>query len=295
MGRSIHHDRRQFLACSSAAAAVIAAHGSVWAQETQPDSHAGPSPNKSLILSLQLLAAVPAATMKDFYVKLLGMHLVDEQPGRVTIQAGRTLVTFVESPVNMGQPFYHFAFNIPENKVLAALAWQKERTALIPVPPRLRQAKHPDEVVNYSHWNAHSIFFFDPAGNVVEYIARHDLKNSADGPFTSKDILYASEIGLIVDDVPAAAASLKQAVGIDEYRGASEVFTALGDEHGLLLVMKRGRILSLDAPKKKAAAVFRTAVLVCGRRPAMWEPPGFPYELTVSDRGEKGRKGDKSQ
>ena len=77
-------------------------------------------------------------------------------------------------------------------------------------------------MVDFSHWNAHSVFFYDPAGNVVEYIARHDLKNAAPGGFGSADILYASEIAWIVDDVAATASTLKKVVGIDQYRGASE-------------------------------------------------------------------------
>jgi catechol-2,3-dioxygenase len=49
---------------------------------------------------------------------------------------------------------------------------------MLPIPERNRAAGFPPEVVDYSHWNAHSIFFLDPAGTVVEYIARHDLKNA---------------------------------------------------------------------------------------------------------------------
>src|SRR5207249_7567926 len=131
------------------------------------------------------------------------------------------------------KPFYHFAFNIPENKVLAAHRWQKKRTPLLPIPKTLRDPGYPDEVVNY-HWNAHSIFFFDPSSNVVEYIARHDLKNGAPGGFASQDILYASEIGLIVDDVPATASKLKDIVVLNQDKGGSYQFTALGVERGLL-------------------------------------------------------------
>ena len=134
---------------------------------------------------------------------------------------------------------------------------------MLPIPERLRDANHSKEVVDYSHWNAHSIFFLDPAGNVVEYIARHDLKNGSAGEFGTQDLLYISEIGLIVDDVIATASSLKPAVGVEQYRGGDEHFTALGDECGLLLIMKRGRILNFDpSTDEKAARVFQTSVKV---------------------------------
>jgi catechol-2,3-dioxygenase len=136
-------------------------------------------------------------------------------------------------------------------------------------------------VVNYGHWNAHSLFFFDPAGNVVEYIARHDLKNAAPGAFGSADILYASEIAFVVDDVPSAAAQLREAAGVRQYRGGDGQFMALGDEHGLLLVMRRGRVISFDSPERKAVEVFPTAARVRGARRGNHRVAGFPYELSV--------------
>lgn len=233
------------------------------------------------IVSLELLSSAPLAKLKEFYQDALGLRVLDERKDRLTIGAGATQLTFTPTGPDDGKPFYHFAFNIPENKIVAARKWQKERTALLPIPERLRDPKYPIDVVDYSHWNAHSIFFFDPAGNVVEYIARHDLKNSARGDFDSKDILYASEIGLIVDDVPTAAAKLKGVVGVEQYKGASDEFTALGDENGLLLVMKRGRVLSFEAKEKKVAGVYRTAARVRGGQETKYRFPKFPYEVTV--------------
>jgi len=84
-----------------------------------------------------------------------------------------------------------------------------------------------------------------------------------------------------VDDVPAVASELKRVVGVDQYKGGSEQFTALGDEHGLLLVMRRGRIISFDAPEKKAVSVFRTSATVRGVRRARHRVPGFPYEVSL--------------
>jgi catechol-2,3-dioxygenase len=167
--------------------------------------------------------------------------------------------------------------------VLDARKWQLERSTLMPVPVRLRDPRHPDDVVHFSHWNAHSIFFFDPAGNVVEYIARHDLENSASGGFSSKDILYASEIGLIVDDVTTTATMLREGTGLRQYRGGDDRFTAIGDESGLLLVMKRGRHLNFDPDDpSKAARVFRTVARIRDGKPGASLSFGdFPYEVSL--------------
>ena len=116
---------------------------------------------------------------------------------------------------------------------------------------------------------------------MVEYIARHDLKNAQPGPFGSGDILYASEIAFVVDEVASAATELRKVVGIDQYRGGSDQFVALGDEHGLLLVMKRGRVISFEAKERKAVDVFPTTAAVRGDRRTRFALPEFPYEVLV--------------
>lgn len=198
------------------------------------------------------------------------------------VTAGLTQLVFSGSAASPTAPFYHFAFNIPENKIRSAHDWQQQRTPLLPISPTLRDPSMPAGVVDYRHWNAHSIFFFDPAGNVVEYIARHDLRNPGAGPFTPSDILYASEIAFVVDDVMEAAQTVGAAAGVPRYGEPSPMFAALGDEHGLLLVMKRGRVISFDSPRKTAVDVFPTEVAVRGSRPVTATPlAGYPYQLTL--------------
>jgi hypothetical protein len=262
--------RRQFIA---SATALIAAHECLAEQRLAMSA--------CRIVSLELETAAPLGKMKDFYGRLLGLKVPEDQADRLTIQAGESRITF--RPAKQGRPFYHFAFNIPENKIAAAHYWQKKRSPLIPIGPQLRDPKYPDNVVDYSHWNAHSVFFFDPAGNVVEYIARHDLNNGAPGGFSSQDILCVSEIAFVVEDVAATAKKLKAVAGVEQYRGASDQFAALGDEQGLLLVMKRGRVISFDAPEKKAVTVFPTTAEVRGAKPSRYSHPEFPYRLFVNE------------
>lgn len=231
---------------------------------------------------LELATAAPLERLAQFYGKALGLPVAHQSAGKLTVATGASRLTFVPATAPDPAPFHHFAFNIPENKIVAARVWQLARTALLSIPDRLRDPSMPPEVVDYRHWNAHSIFFLDPGGNVVEYIARHDLRNPSPGPFTPADILYASEIGLIVDDVAAAVSVVTAWTGLDVYRGASEVFTALGDEHGLVLIMKRGRILDFQPDsQEKAARVFPTALRLRGSRPASRQLEGYPYQLVV--------------
>jgi hypothetical protein len=277
-------DRRGFLGSSAAAAAVLALHdvSALAAVPARGDEAAG----RPRLLALELRSGAPLAEMKAFYGKTLDLGVRDERADRFTVDAGETRLTFVHDAqiVDGRAPFYHFAFNIPENKIVQALAWQKARTPLLPIPERNRAAGMPPEVVDYRHWNAHSIFFQDPAGNVVEYIARHDLKNGDPHPFSWGDILYASEIGLIVDDVAATSAALQDVAGLAPYKGASEGFTAMGDEYGLLLVMQRGRVLDFTGNEAHGARVYPTGVTVRGAKGAQHQLGSYPYRLAIEER-----------
>jgi catechol 2,3-dioxygenase-like lactoylglutathione lyase family enzyme len=268
--------RREFLGFS--AAAFVAAHARVVAGLGHPAAPSRPP----LISEIELLSGVDLAELKAFYSGLLGLTASHDSAERLTLQAGSTSLTFVPGSGADTRPFYHFAFNIPENKILDALGWQQKRSPLLPIPPRNRAAGYPDNVVDYSHWNAHSVFFLDPAGNVVEYIARHDLANAAPGPFSARDILYASEIAFIVDDVRSGARAVRDVGALAQYRGGDDNFMAIGDEHGLLLVMKRGRILNFDpSTTEKAARIFQTRVTVRGTRATDFQWPGSPYAIRV--------------
>jgi hypothetical protein len=279
-------DRRHFLGSAAATAAFFAMHELPMFAAQTAGSFLVQTPRPRL-LSLELLCGAPVSAMKEFYGKTLELGIVEERDtDRLTIEAGETRITFVSSSDSEGgrPPFYHFAFNIPENKIVKALEWQKARTPLLFIPEQNRAAGYPPEVVDYSHWNAHSIFFLDPAGNVVEYIARHDLKNADNSAFSFLDILYASEIGLIADDVSATAEKLKDWAAVPQYRGGSDQFIAMGDEYGLLLVMKRGRIVDFTSNPDHGVRVYRTGVTVRGPKTAKYQVASYPYDLVVEER-----------
>ena len=282
--RGLGIDRRHFLG-SAATAAFFAMHD-VTGLAAQSGNPAPALPGRPRILSLELQSGAPLGDMKAFYGKTLELAILEEKPDRFTIEAGETRITFAGSTdsVDGRSPFYHFAFNIPENKILKALEWQQARTPMLPIPERNRAAGFPPEVVDYSHWNAHSIFFLDPAGNVVEYIARHDLKNADNNAFSWTDILYASEIALVVDDVEAEAARLAELADVRQYKGATDQFKAMGDEYGLLLIMKRGRVIDFTTNPHNGVRVYRTGVTVRGPKTTTYKFADYPYQLGVEER-----------
>jgi catechol-2,3-dioxygenase len=208
---------------------------------------------------------------EKFYVNKLGLALLDATKGSITLQAGTSRLIFERSEQAV-KPLYHFAFNIAENKLASAKAWVAERGV------RLSQA-HPDDWFSTS-WNSHALYFYDPADNVVEFIARHNLRTATAGPFSTRDILCVSEIGLVVEDVPAAASALQARFGLEVYRDMAENFAPLGDELGLFIVVKRGRTwLASD----KRSDIFPTAVTIQGANRLSYPVPGLPYTLNVEE------------
>jgi catechol-2,3-dioxygenase len=301
-------DRRHFLGSAAATAAFFAMHdlaslaaqpGAVASLTAQPGATASSSAQAAApdavkrprLLSMELRAGASLEAMKAFYGKTLDLG-VSGKGDRFTVEAGETMITFVSAtdadtaPDTAGgrPPFYHFAFNIPENKIVQALEWQKARTPMLAIPEANRAAGYPPEVVDYPHWNAHSIFFLDPAGNVIEYIARHDLNNGDKHPFGWTDILYASEIGLVVDDVPAATGMVKELAAVSPYKGESDAFTAMGDEYGLLLLMKRGRVVDFTGNQTNGVRVYPTSVTVRGAKAGKHQLAAYPYQLVIEDR-----------
>src|SRR5258708_34808524 len=86
------------------------------------------------------------------------------------------------------------------------------------------------------------MYFYDPAGNIVEFIARHNLHNGTAGTtFTARDIVSASEIGLVGDDVGDTVRTLQATLGVEVYQDMAENFGPLGAAPARVSVGKRGR------------------------------------------------------
>ncbi|WP_166239060.1 VOC family protein [Paenibacillus turpanensis] len=169
--------------------------------------------------------------MIDFYRSVLELPVREEDDSGFSVQIGSTLVHFQRVAGN-GNPFYHFAINIPENRWSEAKQWAKARVSL--------NKEQDDDEVFFVDWNAHAFYFEDPAGNIVELIARHNLDNAVHHPFSSGDLLEVSEIGIVAEEVIPLVRRLNE-LGIPNWRGDSDGLTPVGVENGLLIVVKQGR------------------------------------------------------
>jgi catechol-2,3-dioxygenase len=163
--------------------------------------------------------------LRRFYTEVLEFPLIARTASSITLRAGGTTIEYTTAA--SGEPFYHVAFNIPENKLAASRRW---------LAPRCPIVKRPDgsDEYHFPAWNAHASYFLDPAGNILEFIARHNLRNGRDGDFSAGEILHASEIALVVDDVPDVAQAARDRLGVATFAGsASDTFAAMGNDHRL--------------------------------------------------------------
>jgi len=222
-----------------------------------------------LITDLRVVTRDVAA-QHAFYAGTLGLPVLEGTADAVTLQVGATRLTFEEVTAR-GELVYHIAFNIPRNKLAAAKEWLATRAPVLTADGR-------DEFVS-EPWGARMVYARDPAGNILECIARRTLPNDQMGPFGPHDLLSVSEIGLPVDDVAARVAALEGALGIAAYNEQSAAFVPLGDEQGLLIVVMVGRPWF---PTTTRAVVAPARLTLHGSREAHYRMPSLPYEITVA-------------
>ncbi|RSC95912.1 VOC family protein [Tenacibaculum singaporense] len=191
-------------------------------------------------------------TVKAFYANVLGLPTTQIDNKSIRIKIGTSYLKFIEDSKNP-PPAYHLAFNIPENKLQEAIEWSKNRFEFV---------KEENEVLitNFENWNANSVYFFDIDGNVLEFIARHDLNNAATEQFNSNQILNISEFGIVKDRPDIYGKYLIDNYGLHlfEKNHNSETFTALGDDNGLLIIVKTNRNwYPTETPSKASTATIK--------------------------------------
>lgn len=208
-----------------------------------------------------------------FYVTTLGLPLLEAAGDSFVVQVGETRLAFHETARDGTK--YHFAFTIPGN------VWAQARAWLVPrVPLLMRDGQ---TVFSIDTWNAHSMYFHDVAGNLVEFIAHHDLPASAPSDtFGVQDIVRISEIGLVVDDVPGMVDMLHSWLRLDPYKGLSHhEFTAVGDIYSLFIVVQTGRIWFPTVSERAVIAPVQVTVKGEGTRKQLYHVTQFPYTIAV--------------
>jgi len=185
------------------------------------------------ILELELLSDDILKT-EVFYNEVLGLKTISKKDSGISFNAGSTKLTFRPS-VDV-KPVYHFAFDVPNNKLLEAFDWIAKKTEIMYVIP-------PDKVADFYNWNAKSFYFYDINGNILEFIARNDLDNATQKAFDGSSILSVSEIGLVSKDVVVQCDELFDKYGLTAYSKQPKLnkFIVLGTVTGLFILVEENR------------------------------------------------------
>ena len=175
--------------------------------------------------------------LRQFYETILELPLQKLTHQEIRITIGSTELMFREAVA--ADPFYHFAINIPANKIEEARSWLRERVELIWIE------QYKSDIADFVNWHAKSVYFFDPAGNILELIARFDLENNSDDPFSPAQFLSISEVGLVFkeDEFDKRTESLLQQYHLSYFDKQPPLpqFRAVGDDEGLFIIVPDAR------------------------------------------------------
>lgn len=216
------------------------------------------------------LATASLQAQSDFYSNGLALP-VKRFETKLEIQVGTTTLVFTQvQPEFAGA--YHFALNIPENQLTAAMEWSSGRFPLL-------HDETGKQIFDSKSWNSDSVYFKDAGGNILEFIARHEMKNSVEGDFDSSQILNVSEIGLPSEDVIALADQLCTQIGLSIFhQEPNETFTPVGDDNGLFILPIKDRIWMPQSGIPAKLLPIKVRGIANGKE---WEVRGVPYEIIV--------------
>jgi len=185
-----------------------------------------------LILQTSLLKELIA-----FYKAGMNLHTDIKSDEDIIIRVGSTELVFKQ--VSAADPFYHIAINIPANKIEEAKNWLMDRVDLIWIND------YKSDIADFVNWHAKSVYFFDPAGNIVELIARFDLDNKTDEPFSAAQFLSISEVGIVIkaSEFDSSVTRLLHQYQLSYFAKQAPLpqFRAIGDDDGLFIVVPENR------------------------------------------------------
>ncbi len=152
----------------------------------------------------------------------------------------------------------HFAVNV--GHFGDAVDWARGQAELI------------EDDVPFEAWRARAAYYFDPVGNLVELIARERAPGE-------ELLLEVSEVGVPVADVGAAVDFLEAELDLPHFSGDRVNFSAVGDDHGLFIVVPVGRAwLFTDRPASDAPV----RVTIEGSAASELRIPGSGHTIEVA-------------
>lgn len=134
--------------------------------------------------------------MQRFYQNVMELDIVDATDQQFSVIVGETLLIFIKSEQ---VATYHFAINIPGNQFTIMKHWIKDRLTL--------NTEGAIDEIYYSTFDADSMYFEDPAGNIIELIGRRN--RDLFGSLTKEAFLNISEVGVVTPFVTEVGEQLQ--------------------------------------------------------------------------------------
>ena len=164
----------------------------------------------------------------QFYKDLLGLEIQNRDEKSFEIGLGFSILKFREEK-NFTP--YHIAIHIPDKQEEKALVWLKSRVPIL--------KNNLDEIIDFSAWDAKSVYFYDEDKNIMEFISRRNFNKPASEVFSEKSLLGIAEIGLATNDIEEKFNFLHRQCGLEVFDGNFEKFCAIGDHQGLLITINK--------------------------------------------------------
>ena len=184
------------------------------------------------------LKANDLRALYNFYKDVLELRVAYFKGKSISVTVGKSQLIFEETN-GIENPFYHFAFNIPSNKFEEAFEWMKKKVALLWLDD------YKSHIADFINWNAKSFYFLDTAGNILEMIARFNLKDNAVETFSSSQIRNVSEIGLVLPEksFDDEVNEFMQRFSLSYFnkQPPKPGFRAIGNDEGLFITVPENR------------------------------------------------------
>lgn len=168
-------------------------------------------------------------TLSAFYTKTLGFSGKQNSLSAYELHIHDTRLVFGQG---QEQPPYHFALHIPGGIEQVALRWLEERTEVLEY--------HGEKIQDFRGWNAKSLYFTDPASNVVEFIARPGIADNV-VEFGPAAVAGLAEVGLATQNIKEIFERLESQLGMDIYDGDFEEFCAIGNDDALIICVDQDK------------------------------------------------------
>ncbi len=174
------------------------------------------------------IATADIGKQLHFYRDLLGLEIRDLKDRSFEIVMGFSILKFRQDTYFTP---YHIAIHIPNKQERIALTWLKSRVSIL--------KNNLDEIVDFSAWDAKSVYFYDEDKNIMEFISRLDFNKAFSEVFSEKSFLGIAEIGLATNNIEEKFNFLQQNCDLEIFDGNFEKFCAIGDHQGLLITINK--------------------------------------------------------